>query len=188
MNYYIGRFLFHILFKFIYRLKITGKENLPKGGFIIASNHNSLADPPLVGSSISSPVYFMAKRELFEIPFFGTVIKSTHAFPVNRKAPELSSIKKAINLLKNGNVLLVFPEGTRKSNASIHRGVALLAHKAGVPVVPSKIYNNDKILKLAKLRYVIGKPVDFIISPEKRATSRLYMDFSSMIMDRISKL
>ena len=130
----------------------------------------------------------MAKKELFEIPAFGTLISSTHAFPVSRTAPELSSIKKAISLLRSGKVLLVFPEGTRKSNAKIHRGVALLAHKAGAPVVPSKIYNNQNICRLPRLKYVIGKPMKFELRPEEKASSEKYNQFASRVMEKISAL
>lgn len=189
MNYYLCRLLFWFIFKTLFRLKVTGRKNLPEGGFIIASNHNSLADPPLVGSSIRQPVYFMAKKELFNIPVFGTFIRSTHAFPVNRDAPELSSIKKAINMLKSGKVLLVFPEGTRKSAAKkMHKGVALLAHKAGVPVVPSRIYNNENITKLRPLRYVIGDPVKFMLKTNEKASSMTYNQFASLIMEKIMSL
>ncbi len=188
MNYSLGKLLFLFIFKTLFRLKIIGKNNLPESGFIIASNHNSLIDPPLIGSSIKKPVYFMAKKELFQIPIFGEIISSTHAFPVNRETPELSSLKKAINLLKSGKVLLIFPEGTRKSTSRIHRGVAFLAHKSNVPVVPSKIYNNQDIFKLRQLKYVIGKPVKFMLPSDKRACSKTYSQFSSQIMENINSL
>lgn len=189
MNYYLGRFLFRIIFKTLFRFKVIGKSNLPEGGFIIASNHNSLIDPPLVGSALKQPVYFMAKKELFRIPVFGTIISSTHAFPIDREYPVMSSIRKAINLLKSGKVLLVFPEGTRKLEAKkIRGGVALLAHKANVPVVPSRIYNNQNIVKLPTLKYVIGEPVKFMLKPNERASSRKYSQFSSLIMEKIRSL
>lgn len=188
MTYYLARLLSRIIFKTVFRLKVTGKENLPDGGFIIASNHNSLIDPPLVGAALRQPVYFMAKKELFEIPIFGALIRSTHAFPVDRTAPELSSIKKAISLLKSGKVLLIFPEGTRKTTGKIHRGIVLLAHKAGVPVVPSKIYNNENIRKLLQIRYVIGKPMTILPESGKRVSSKTYRQFVSQVMEEIKAL
>jgi 1-acyl-sn-glycerol-3-phosphate acyltransferase len=179
-----------VVFTVVFRLKITGLSNLPEtGGFIIASNHNSLIDPPLVGSSIRQPVYFMAKKELFKIPVFGRLITATHAFPVNREFPGPSAIKKAIGLLRKGKVLLVFPEGTRKSESKkIHKGVALLAHKAGVPVIPAKIHNNRQIYRLRQLKFEMGGPINFSISPGEKAASSMYADFSEKIMSRIISL
>ena len=192
MLYWIGRTLFQIIFKTVFRLKVSGKENLPLCGFIIASNHNSLIDPPLVGASLERGVYFLAKKELFDIPIFGNIIKMTHAFPVDRNTPGADFFKKALKLLKSRKILLIFPEGTRKSISGIghsakkiNRGVAMLAHKSGVPVVPSKIYNNKNLWGLPRLRYVIGHPIHFPLPPDKKASSNDYLKFSEIITDKI---
>jgi 1-acyl-sn-glycerol-3-phosphate acyltransferase len=188
LNFYIGRFFSYIIFKTLYRLKIFRRAELPEGGFIIAANHNSLADPPLIGASFRRPVYFMAKKELFEIPLFGDLINSTNAFPVKRGKPDRDSIRKAVSMLKAGKIILVFPEGTRKAKGQAQRGISLLAHKAGVPVVPSRIINNSDFIKFRQLKYIVGKPMKFGCPPDKRAASREYKDFASRIMQEIYSL
>ncbi|MFH1415894.1 MAG: lysophospholipid acyltransferase family protein [Elusimicrobiota bacterium] len=189
MNYYIGRFLFRIIFRVAFRLNVYGRYNMPAGPCLIVSNHNSLIDPPLVSSCLRRPIYFMAKKELFDIPVFGDLIRSAHAFPVNRHAADLSTVKKAIKLLKSGRSLLLFPEGTRKkSDKKIHRGVSLLAHKAGVPVVPCRLFNNEKPYRFRRLACRIGKPVNFSLLPGEKANSRLYLDFAEELVNRIYEL
>lgn len=188
MLYWIGRTFFIIIFKLFFRLRIIGKNNIPKHGFIIASNHNSLIDPPLIGASIPRGVYFMAKKELFEIPILGSVIKKAHAFPVDRESPEPSSIKKAIYLLKEGKILLIFPEGTRKKVENINKGVSVLSHLSEKPVVPSRIVNNDKIKSLSQLIYIIGKPVEFPLSSSEKASPEIYDKFTDKIMKKIYDL
>ncbi|MBN2406129.1 MAG: 1-acyl-sn-glycerol-3-phosphate acyltransferase [Elusimicrobia bacterium] len=172
----------------MFRLKVTGRENLPAGGYIIASNHNSYFDPPLVGVCNVKGVYFMAKKELFYVPVLGTAIRKTHAFPVDRENPGPSSIKRAIGLLRSGKVLLIFPEGTRKSSHKIHSGVSMLSHKSGVPVVPSRIYNNDRMKSFARLKYVIGKPVYFPFLPGEKAPEGEYESFAEAVMSKIERL
>ena len=191
MNYYLVRFTSYVIFKLFYSLKVYGSENLPKEGFIIASNHGSLADPPLIGASLSKPVYFMAKKELFDIPFFGALIKSTHAFPVKRGRGDIASIKKSISLLKSGKAILVFPQGSRKKHKQkVQKGLSLLAHKAGVPVVPSRIVNNEKIknFNFKPLKYIIGKPLYFPKDSSEKSDSKSYEDFANKVMDAINQL
>lgn len=188
MLYSICKITFLFVFKVFFHLRICGRDNLPQGGFIIASNHNSLIDPPLIGASIPRSVYFMAKKELFDIPILGKIIESTHAFPIDRKSPSPATFKKVLNLLISGKILLVFPEGTRKSSRQIHRGVAVLAHKANVPVVPSRIYYYENIIKFPRLIYKIGHSVRFPISSLEKATPSQYRNFSHSIMDKINSL
>jgi 1-acyl-sn-glycerol-3-phosphate acyltransferase len=130
----------------------------------------------------------MAKRELFKVPIFGTLIKSTNAFPVDRGAPRLETIKRSVKMLKSGKALLVFPEGTRNSKGKTYTGIALLAHKSGVPVVPTRIHNNHKIKKFADLKYVVGKPIKFGLPPKVKATKEDYKNFLDKIMEEIYSL
>lgn len=131
------RFVYHIIFK----ITVVGAENIPaeKGGYIIASNHVSNNDPPLVGITFRGKYAFMAKEELFKNPLFAWLIRSLGAFPVKRGAKDSSAIEKALQSLENGRIFVIFPEGTRSKDGELGRaksGITLIAAQAKVPVVP----------------------------------------------------
>lgn len=157
----------YILFKIFFRLEIIGQENIPKEGpVVIAANHISLLDPPLVGTCSSRPVYFMAKEELFVFPL-GQIYSSLGAFPVKRGASDRNAIKTALNILKNNEVLGIFPEGTRSTNGKLgpaEPGALAIANKGKAMVVPTAVIGS--VLKgrknfWPKMRVVYGKPLDY---------------------------
>ncbi|MBN1621934.1 MAG: (d)CMP kinase [Endomicrobiales bacterium] len=186
--YYLGRFLFRVFFKIIWRWKIYGHDNVPlKGGVIMASNHSSFADPPLVGSAMKRPLFFMAKIELFEVPILGFLIKRTNAFPVRRGEQDVSAFRKAQKLLKSGNTVLVFPEGTRSRDGNFGRalpGVGMLSCLAGVPVVPVRIVNSDKLNKILPIKLIFGKT----IYPPKEFSRDTYQKLSEKVLEEIKNL
>ncbi|MFH1367539.1 MAG: lysophospholipid acyltransferase family protein [Elusimicrobiota bacterium] len=186
--YYTGRAIFRLMFGIIWRWEIKGQENIPAdGGVIIAPNHRSYADPPLTGSAMERPLHFMAKEELFGIPVLGFLINRTNAFPVNRGAGDVGAFKTALNLLENGETVLVFPEGTRAKDVDFRpakQGAGMLACRAQVPVVPARIFGNEKIGKFRKIRVIFGKP----LHPPKEYTKDDYGEFSEAVMDEIKKL
>ena len=164
--YRIGWAFYWIIYTIIWRRKVTGLENLPENtGYIIAANHKSFADPPLVGSSIIKPVHFMAKKELFSIPVFGWILKKVNAFPVDRSGSDQKAVRTAIKLLSSGKILLLFPQGGRRKDSGSEEytkfrgGAGLLACWAKVPVVPCKIENSDKLFQLKKLKVTFFEPV-----------------------------
>jgi len=130
------------------RLKLSGTEKIPRdGGVIIASNHIAGADPFLLGATIPRELWFMAKKELFEVPIQGPLIARVNAFPVDRFGFDLAVIKKSISLLKEDKALIMFPEGTRSYDGTVRDGkigVGMLARKAGVTIVPAYIENTRK--------------------------------------------
>ncbi|MCX7739249.1 MAG: 1-acyl-sn-glycerol-3-phosphate acyltransferase [Hydrogenothermaceae bacterium] len=167
-------YLIRPVFRFLLRIKAEGVENIPKEGpCIIASNHRSYLDPPVINIVSPRPVLFLAKRELFEVLAFGWFIRKAGAIPVNRDGKDISSLKKALNVLKEGNCIGIFPEGSRAKPREFKKprsGVGFLIEKAKVPVIPVLIEGTDKVLpvksKLPKLfmyniEVVIGKPVNF---------------------------
>ncbi len=115
MREFIYKFISKIIyfvFKLFFRAKVRGQKNLPEeGGVIIMSNHISLLDPPLIASVLDRPVHFMAKKELFENPILRLILYIADAFPVDRESTDIKAVKKALNILKNGEVLGLFPEG-----------------------------------------------------------------------------
>jgi 1-acyl-sn-glycerol-3-phosphate acyltransferase len=126
----------------LYGFKSFGRRNVPKtGGVILAINHASFLDPVAVGCGITRPVHFMARDTLF-VSLFGSLIRGLNAFPVKRGASDTKALKEYISRVRDGKVVMLFPEGTRTSNGRIQRlmsGVGMIAVRAGVPVVPTYI-------------------------------------------------
>jgi 1-acyl-sn-glycerol-3-phosphate acyltransferase len=181
----IGRQMFRIMFSLFYRWSVEGLENVPTGGAIIAPNHMSFFDPPLTGAALKRPLYFMAKRNLFDIPVLGWVIERTNAFPVDRGGRDIAAVKKAFYLLKKGYLLLMFPEGTRSKNGKMGKakaGVGMVACNAQVPLVPVKIENTDKMLMFKRVKIRFGRP----IYPPKHFVKYDYMDLSQRVLDTIA--
>lgn len=148
-----------------YHVKAEGKENLPKEpGFIIASNHRTFADPPLIAAtSMCAKFSFIAKEELFHNKFFGWLIRKLGAFPVVRGSGDMKVISDSVERLREGRNLVIFPEGTRSKDGKLGRGktgVALIAAKSGAMVVPAAVVFEGKKLHFRKkviVRY--GKPI-----------------------------
>jgi cytidylate kinase len=132
--------IFWLLFRLLFHLRISGLENVPQGGAIIAPNHQSFWDIPLVGLALAGRrTHFMAKSELFRNPLFARIIRTLLAFPVRRGAPDRTAIRYAIDILKQGELLTIFPEGTRSKTGELkaaEAGLALIAARARVPIVP----------------------------------------------------
>ena len=167
MWYRFVQSIFFVIFKIIFRLEIIGRENIPqKGPLVIASNHISLLDPPLVGTASSRPVNFMAKEELF-VPILGDIYKSLGAFPVKRGASDRNAIKNALSILRAGKVLGIFPEGTRSKTGKLGpagSGTLGIASKAKATVVPTAIVgSNLKWQKTfwPKIKIIFGEPLVF---------------------------
>jgi 1-acyl-sn-glycerol-3-phosphate acyltransferase len=132
---------------------------------IIASNHTSYWDPPMVSSALSREMHFLAKEELFRIPVFGSLIAAVNAIPIRRGMADLSGLSRAIDGLKNGGALLVFPEGSRMRDGELHParpGVGLLAVQADVPVASCFVSGSNQPGKWwrrgVKVRLTFGPP------------------------------
>ncbi len=153
----------------LFRLRARGREHLPAGGFVLAANHNSNFDPWPLGLPLFPRRYlrFMAKSELFWTPFkqFAT---AAGAFPVERGRADTEAIATATRLCREGHVVVMFPEGTRRKKgmrkryeAKAHTGAARIALDAGVPLVPAGIVGTDRLGRLARLRVAYGAPIPF---------------------------
>lgn len=159
----------------IYRVKVEGKENIPKEqGYLICSNHIHAFDPILINTCTRHKISYMAKKELFKIPILNLFLKSSGAFPVDRGHSDLNSIKKAIEILKNKNVLSIFPEGTRHKDGNfkdIKPGAAFVAIEANSPIVPIRIIGNYK--PFSKITVKIGQPINSIGCNKFELTEKL---------------
>lgn len=128
------------LIKLYFRHRTHGLLHVPDDqGAIIATNHASVLDPPLVACDIPRPLFTMAKQSLHEIPLFGRAIRACYSFPVRRGTLDHSALRRAVTLLQNGNLMLLFPEGTRTRDGELQEGrpgVGKIATEAGCPIVP----------------------------------------------------
>lgn len=155
--------------KTLFRLRTTGRGNLPgDGGFVLAANHSSNFDPWPLGVPLFPRRFlrFMAKSELFWFPL-GTMVSAAGAFPVRRGERDEEAIATAVEFCRDGHVVVMFPEGTRrrkgirkKHEARWHTGAARIALDAGVPLVPAGIAGTDRLARLGPLRVAYGAPIE----------------------------
>ncbi|MBQ4631235.1 MAG: 1-acyl-sn-glycerol-3-phosphate acyltransferase [Clostridia bacterium] len=173
----------------LFRVKVTGKENIPKeGGFILCSNHLSNWDPPLLQAFIKRRIYYMAKEELFEAFGVGFILRRIKAIPVHRNGADITSMKRAIKTVRGGDVLGIFPTGQRemvKGEGDVKAGIGFLAVKTNGVVIPVHITASYKVF--SKVRVNIGKPVEFAV-PEGKATTEDFELISEKIYADIKSL
>jgi 1-acyl-sn-glycerol-3-phosphate acyltransferase len=168
--------------RFAFRLRWTGLEHVPpEGGFVLAANHTSNFDPWPLGIPLFPRRWlrFMAKSELYWWPL-RAVLNAAGAFPVERGRGDVEAIAKAVELVRAGEVVVMFPEGTRqrkglrkKWEARPHTGAARIAWEAGAPLVPAAIKGTDRLARLGPLRVAYGPPVE--VSQDSRETTERLM-------------
>lgn len=188
MVYIFARFICRIVLALLRRWEIRGLSNLPaKGGLVLVSNHTSYWDPVIVGCAINRRINYMAKSELFDIPLLSAFIRAVGTFPVRRDQLDRTAIRTAMKLLEEGQIVGVFPEGTRSRTGELlkpHLGAAMLALKADVPLLPVAIKGSRGVF--SKVRINIGKPMFYKTDTK---TSRTDMEkASNSVMDQIAEL
>jgi 1-acyl-sn-glycerol-3-phosphate acyltransferase len=190
------------------RVRVSGLEHVPKrGALILASNHNSNADPPLIAnwltSSLGRPVHWMAKAEALEWPIAGPFMRMNGAFGIRRGAADTEAFRLAKSVLDDGRVLGTFPEGTRSPTGALQvakEGVTLLALRTGAPILPIGCIDTDlfwprgrKIWKLGgQIRMQVGEPfvLERGVGPDGRkepledVTTRLMLHIAALLPPR----
>lgn len=188
MSYTFFRALLRFLYKILFRVKAYDTHHIPEeGAVILASNHISLLDPPMVGILIKRKVHFMAKEELFKIPVLGLLIRSFGAFPVKRGSG-IDAVKQSIKLLKEEKVMGIFPEGTRRKEGASEdakKGTAMIALRSKAQVVPAAIVGDYKLFKQTKVIY--GEPID-VIAISENVDGDKYDAVTDAIMEQIELL
>ncbi|MGB2705807.1 MAG: lysophospholipid acyltransferase family protein [Candidatus Omnitrophota bacterium] len=199
-TYINSRRIFKVLLKAFFSFEVEGRENLPKKGpFIIVSNHTSYADPVVVGAACdTSSITFMAKKELFDMPILGPWVKAVGCIPVERDSGSSRPLKEAVQKLKEGQTISIFPEGRRSKNGSLQKsepGIGLLALKTGTPIVPIYISGTAKAMpkgqripKPCKIKARIGKIVDIGDGAGFSGKREAYEFIGKKVMDAISRL
>lgn len=189
--YYFACALVKIALLFTFRIKVVGRENVPKsGGAIIAVNHRSNWDVVIVGVKCPRMLRFMAKSELFKNKFFGGLIKSLGAFPIQRGKGDVGAIKGALSILKRNHVMLMFPEGRRmrdgKKCEHAKAGVGMIASHSNVPVIPVFIEGEYKWMN--KITVTFGKPVNYDDFKGQKLNSEQIQQLSDRVLNDIYSL
>ena len=165
----IYRFFYFLLagiVRLFYRIRVTGLENIPEnGGAVLAANHIAIRDVFIIAASIDRQPRFLAKAELFKVPVISSLIRMLGATPLERTGHDVGAVKSIISIAASGNVTTVFPQGTRRpgvnpADTPIKNGIAMIAHRANVPMVPICIKTKDCSYKLFRpVELIIGKPI-----------------------------
>ena len=191
MVFKLVRLILNFVFFVCLGLKVEGRENIPdKGAIIVAPNHKSYWDPPVIGTAVNNRIiHYMAKEELFKNPIFGWIIRQFGTFPVKRGTVDRQAVRQAVRELKSGNPLGIFPEGTRIKREGLgrfHSGMASLALMTGTPVVPVAVIGTmDLPKKNGPLAVLIGKPIEV---KKERPTDEKVAELNDIVKGEIQKM
>jgi 1-acyl-sn-glycerol-3-phosphate acyltransferase len=184
----------------MFRFRVVGKEDVPTTeGVILAANHVSYVDPLFIGAAlVEHQLHFMAKEELFQVPVFGAVIRRLHTIPVRRGRVDYAAIRQSLRLLKEGEILAMFPEGTRGDGMALQEaeeGIGFLAARSGRPVVPVYLEGTDNVLPRGKrmprvhpVTIYFGHPLRLAGGAPHGETREGYRRLSEEVMKEIAEL
>ena len=196
--YRLWKLIFWIIFKLFFRITVEGREHEPtRGPFIAAGNHASAVDPLVVGISLRNKAFYMGKEELFSVPVVGPWVTSMGTFPVRRGQPDRKAIRRSIHILESGDVLVMFPEGTRSPDGRLQKpepGAAMIALRTGAPVLPVAVINSHRILpkgsrrpRFEKVTVRMGPPVR-VPRVEGRLDHKMMEEWGQRIIEAIEDL
>jgi len=180
------------------RWQVRGKENVPKKGpLLVVANHFNLTDPILLAVSLGRKAMFMAKEELFRSKFLSYIMHNLGSFPVHKGRFDRKAIRQAQQLLARGKALIIFPEGSRSTNAQLQpalSGLVVIALRSGAPILPVAIAGTEKIkgvtsvLHRPQVTINIGQP--FYLPPinNNRLTKETRAELTNFVMQRIAEL
>lgn len=186
------RWIVRQVFSIIFHIDVRGSVRVPEGPVIVAANHFSAWDPPLVGVVLPRALHFMAKEELFRIPLLGRLLRSLGAFPVRRDFADSRAVKTTLRLLREGRAVAMFPEGTRFRRGKDGRpgparaGIAVLAAMSGAPVLPLAIRGQYRFR--GRIGVAVGEPVRLPAHARDLPKDELQALAESEIMARIRAL
>jgi 1-acyl-sn-glycerol-3-phosphate acyltransferase len=201
MNFYywLGYHFSCLAGRLLFRFRVVHRERMiQKGPAILAMNHQSYLDPPLAGVSCDRAIYFLTRRTLLNAPLLGWLLPKLNVIPVNQEGVDRSAIKALIRVLKAGNGVLVFPEGSRTLDGKLQPaepGLGLVIAKTLAPVVPMRIFGAHEALprgggslRFVPITIVIGEPIFFSAVDLSPPGKDLYGRLSERVLDAIASL
>jgi 1-acyl-sn-glycerol-3-phosphate acyltransferase len=176
--------------------QVSGLEHIPREGpFLLAANHKSYLDPPMLGACLPREICYFAKKQLFAVPLFAPLIRTFGAIPVDREGFDRKGVTRALEILQQGQGLLVFPEGTRIRRPGLaepKEGIGLLALRSGAPVVPARILSSweprRNLLRRIPIRIRFGPPLRFERMEPGPAARARYAEVASAVMLAVADL
>lgn len=204
-SYFIGWTLFRLIYATYFRWRVYNPENVPlTGPVILASNHASFIDPPLVGAGLHRPVNYLARESLFRFPILGAILRSWCAVPVDRDGGGAAGLRAILDRLLDGGAILLFPEGTRSKDGNLQparSGIGLTVIKSDAPVVPVRVFGtfaafnrHHKFPRPHRIAVKYGRPIDFAsLRAEAKVCSKprlkqIYQEVADRIMSEIAAL
>lgn len=205
LSYRIGWLLFRTVYATYFRWRVFGTEHVPqKGGVILASNHASFLDPPLVGSALKRDINYLARESLFRFPGVGALLRSWNAVPVDRDGGGAKGLKNILERLLAGGGIILFPEGTRTEDGKLlpaRSGIGLTVIKSAAPVVPVRVFGTFEaygrrhtLPRPHRVAVVFGAPLDFdklrteAKTCDKIRLREIYQQVADEIMSAIARL
>ena len=204
-SYRIGWTCFRVMYATYFRWHVFNAERVPlQGGVILASNHASFLDPPLVGSGLKRDINYLARESLFRFPGIGALLRSWNAVPVDRDGGGAKGLKKILDRLLAGGGIILFPEGTRTKDGQLQparSGIGLTVIKSAAPVVPVRVFGtfeafgrNHKFPRPNRVAVKYGRPMNFEAlraeakTCDKTRLKEIYQQVADEIMAAIAKL
>jgi 1-acyl-sn-glycerol-3-phosphate acyltransferase len=205
LSYRLGWLMFRAIYASYFRWRVFNPENVPlQGGVILASNHASFIDPPLVGAGLRRGINYLARESLFRFPGMGALLHSWSAVPVDRDGGGARGLKAILDRLLKGGAIILFPEGTRTKDGNLQparSGIGLTVIKSTAPVVPVRVFGTYAawgrhltIPRPYRIAVKYGRPLDFAeLRAEAKACDKarlkeIYQQVADEIMAAISKL
>jgi len=205
LSYRIGWIVFRAIFATYFRWRVFGAENVPlKGGVILAANHGSFLDPPLIGCGVKRTISFLARESLFHFPAMGALLRSWSVVPVDRDGGGAKGLKMILNRLLAGGGIVLFPEGTRTKDGKLQparSGIGLTVIKSEAPVVPVRVFGtfeaygrNHKFPRPHRVAVKYGQPLNFEAlraeakGCDKARLKEIYQQVADELMAAIAKL
>jgi 1-acyl-sn-glycerol-3-phosphate acyltransferase len=196
--YLVGHIVCRAVARAGFNFSVYGRENLIEDGpAIVASNHQSYLDPPLIGCAHQRELHYLARKTLFDHKILGWFLRRVNAVPVDRDRGDIAAIKTIIRLVKEGHRIIIFPEGTRSLNGQLQQarsGLGMVIVKTGAPVVPVRLFGTFEALpktghlKLVPVSMVVGQPLRFTQQDIASKDRDLYQRLSDRVIEQIAKL
>lgn len=203
--YWTGWSLFRVFFTLYFRWRVHHPERVPNtGGVILACNHASYLDPPLVGAAVDREINYLARKTLFSNPVFGKVLRAVNSVPVDRDGGSASGVRTIMERLKAGGGIILFPEGTRTSDGQLQparSGIGMTVMKSAVPVVPVRVFGSfeaygrkNRFPKPHKVVVKFGEPMWFqelrseANNCSKERLREIYQEIADELMKAIARL